>query len=639
MSLEDSFVLEPEDSRLSVLNVSRVFWDSTGEQHQYNIWLPGIGIAAVYGIIIIVGLVGNVTLMKTCLLVKSMRTVPNLFLSSLALGDLLLLVTCAPVDASRYLVDEWLFGRVGCKLIPFIQLTSVGVSVFTLTALSADRSKRRWITWLAANMTSLWMQFDEDVNQILEATVTGEDDEKLQAMTTIIVSIAAEWFGEEEKKGSRTPYLKNQRAVRIHNIGQEMKVLKSQFKQAGEEEWLSLAQLMFTKELLGQKRSGKLVCSQEDMDQHLKKTHSDLEREQELGEKSGRLSAKQGKTLRQDQTAPRTVPNSCCVCGRSCESSEEGGKIPEQWRVAKGVWIPKKENSTQIDQLHIIFLLCVEAKVLFSAVSNRLCTYLAKNTYIDTSVLKGGISGMPACLDHTGVETQLIMEVRENKGDLYRAIVKPLDIHRSSATLSICLRAGAIWLLSVTLAIPEAVFSDLHTFTTSHTNESFVTCAPYPHAGELHPKIHSTASFLIFYIIPLFIISIYYCFIAHSLVRSSVNIPAEGHLHMQKQIKSRKRLAKTVLVFVGLFAVCWLPSHVIYLYRSYHYDQVDTSLGHFIASVCARILAFTNSCVNPFALYLMSKSFSKHFKKQLLCSHTQRHLHSQNSRSTNITTV
>lgn len=139
MSLEDSFDINPEDSRVVVVNFSKVFLDSTGDQHQYNIWLPGVGIAAVYGIIIIVGLVGNITLMKTCLLVKSMRTVPNLFLSSLALGDLLLLVTCAPVDASRYLVDEWLFGRVGCKLIPFIQLTSVGVSVFTLTALSADR--------------------------------------------------------------------------------------------------------------------------------------------------------------------------------------------------------------------------------------------------------------------------------------------------------------------------------------------------------------------------------------------------------------------------------------------------------------------------------------------------------------------
>lgn len=138
MSLEDLLVFPAEDSG-AALNVSSGGRDPAPEQHRYIIWIPGVGIAAVYGFIIIVGLVGNVTLMKTCLLVKSMRTVPNLFLSSLALGDLLLLVTCAPVDASRYLLDEWMFGRLGCKLIPFIQLSSVGVSVFTLTALSADR--------------------------------------------------------------------------------------------------------------------------------------------------------------------------------------------------------------------------------------------------------------------------------------------------------------------------------------------------------------------------------------------------------------------------------------------------------------------------------------------------------------------
>ncbi|XP_053734205.1 gastrin-releasing peptide receptor-like [Synchiropus splendidus] len=308
MSLDDSFISNPDDE--PVLNLSRLFWEPSLEyQLRYNVWLPALGIAAVYALIIVVGLVGNITLMKTCLLVRSMRTVPNLFLSSLALGDVLLLVTCAPVDASRYLVDQWIFGRVGCKLIPFIQLTSVGVSVFTLTALSADR---------------------------------------------------------------------------------------------------------------------------------------------------------------------------------------------------------------------------------------------------------------------------------------YRAIVRPLDLQ--SSKLSFRLRAGSIWLLSGTLAIPEAVFSDLHTFTTISTNETFVTCAPYPQARDLHPKIHSTAFFLVFYMVPLSIISIYYCFIARSLIQSSADLPAEDQ--RQKQVRSRQRLARIVLVFVGLFAVCWLPSHVIYLYRSYHYDKADTSLAHFIASVCARILAF-----------------------------------------------
>lgn len=96
-------------------------------------------IPSLYLIIISVGLLGNIMLVKIFLTNSAMRSVPNIFISNLAAGDLLLLLTCVPVDASRYFFDEWVFGKLGCKLIPAIQLTSVGVSVFTLTALSADR--------------------------------------------------------------------------------------------------------------------------------------------------------------------------------------------------------------------------------------------------------------------------------------------------------------------------------------------------------------------------------------------------------------------------------------------------------------------------------------------------------------------
>ncbi|KAK9543067.1 hypothetical protein VZT92_000876 [Zoarces viviparus] len=291
--------------------------------------VTGVVIASVYGVISFVGLIINITLIKTFWSASYIRNVPSIFMSSLALGNVFLLVTWAPVEASSYLSEEWLFGRVGCKVIPFIQLTSVGVSAFTLTALAADR---------------------------------------------------------------------------------------------------------------------------------------------------------------------------------------------------------------------------------------------------------------------------------------YRAIVKPLKIRTSSTTTCIVLRAALIWLLSLVLAIPEAVFSDLHTINVTSTNESFVTCA---HAGELHPKIHSMASFLIFYIIPLLVISVYYTFIARSLMRSASNLTV--------QVKSRKCLARTVLVFVGLFAVCWLPCHVIYLYRSYHYSQVDTSMVHFVCSIVAHILASTNACLNPFALYLLSDTFKKQFNQQLRC--------------------
>lgn len=108
---------------------------------------PGIealcGIYFTYAVIISVGILGNAILIKVFFKTKSMQTVPNIFITSLAFGDLLLLLTCVPVDATHYLAEGWLFGRIGCKVLSFIQLTSVGVSVFTLTILSADR----WVSF------------------------------------------------------------------------------------------------------------------------------------------------------------------------------------------------------------------------------------------------------------------------------------------------------------------------------------------------------------------------------------------------------------------------------------------------------------------------------------------------------------
>ena len=89
-----------------------------------------------------------------------------------------------------------------------------------------------------------------------------------------------------------------------------------------------------------------------------------------------------------------------------------------QGRQAEGVWIPKEENSTKLEQFRSISLLNVEGKVFFSILARRLTDFLLKNTYIDTSMQKGGIPGVPGCLEHTGVVAQLIREAREGKGDL-----------------------------------------------------------------------------------------------------------------------------------------------------------------------------------------------------------------------------
>ena len=94
------------------------------------------------------------------------------------------------------------------------------------------------------------------------------------------------------------------------------------------------------------------------------------------------------------------------------------GRVADQWRQAEGVWIPKEEKSKEIDQFRIISLLNTEGKIFFSILSRRLSKFLIMNEYIDTSVQKGGVAGIPGCIEHTGVVSQLIREARENHGNL-----------------------------------------------------------------------------------------------------------------------------------------------------------------------------------------------------------------------------
>ena len=68
-----------------------------------------------------------------------MRNVPNILIVSLSLGDFLLILISVPLTSTVYTFSNWPYGEVACKFNHFMQTWSLGVTVFTLTALSHDR--------------------------------------------------------------------------------------------------------------------------------------------------------------------------------------------------------------------------------------------------------------------------------------------------------------------------------------------------------------------------------------------------------------------------------------------------------------------------------------------------------------------
>nr|XP_060612234.1 endothelin receptor type B-like [Anolis sagrei ordinatus] len=90
--------------------------------------------------IFIVGIIGNTTLLRIIYENKCMRNGPNVLIASLALGDLLYILISLPINTYKLLSEASLpLGVMGCKIVPFIQKASVGITVLSLCALSIDR--------------------------------------------------------------------------------------------------------------------------------------------------------------------------------------------------------------------------------------------------------------------------------------------------------------------------------------------------------------------------------------------------------------------------------------------------------------------------------------------------------------------
>lgn len=92
-----------------------------------------------YTIITIMSLVGNSLVIVTFVFDKHMRSVTNVFILSLAMADLMVILTCVPFNIGSAFSSDWIFGPFACKLVPFSMTFSVACSSLTLCCIALDR--------------------------------------------------------------------------------------------------------------------------------------------------------------------------------------------------------------------------------------------------------------------------------------------------------------------------------------------------------------------------------------------------------------------------------------------------------------------------------------------------------------------
>ncbi|KFO34061.1 Endothelin B receptor [Fukomys damarensis] len=206
--------------------------------------------------------------------------------------------------------------------------------------------------------------------------------------------------------------------------------------------------------------------------------------------------------------------------------------------------------------------------------------------------------------------------------DRYRAVASWSRIKGIGVPKWTAVEIVLIWVISVVLAVPEAIGFDM--ITMNYKGSHLRICMLHPVQKTAFMQFYKTAKdwwlFSFYFCLPLAITALFYTLMTCEMLRkkSGMQIALNDHL------KQRREVAKTVFCLVLVFALCWLPLHLSRILKLTLYDQNDPNRCDLLSFLLVMDyiginMASLNSCINPIALYLVSKRFKNCFKSCLCC--------------------
>ncbi|XP_068127602.1 apelin receptor B-like [Hyperolius riggenbachi] len=184
--------------------------------------------------------------------------------------------------------------------------------------------------------------------------------------------------------------------------------------------------------------------------------------------------------------------------------------------------------------------------------------------------------------------------------DRYLAIVHSLSSANLRSRSMTVISLGIIWLLSGFLALPTLILRET---LPDRTNPNKTVCdLDFTGISETKNENFWIGGLTILttvpgFLLPLLLMTTFYCFIGCKVTVHFQNL--------KKEEQKKRRLLKIIITLVVVFAICWLPFHII---KTIHtlglVGFLDLSCPQYnlILSLhpYATCLAYINSCLNPF---------------------------------------
>uniref|UniRef100_A0A4W4GT22 Endothelin receptor type B n=1 Tax=Electrophorus electricus TaxID=8005 RepID=A0A4W4GT22_ELEEL len=196
-----------------------------------------------------------------------------------------------------------------------------------------------------------------------------------------------------------------------------------------------------------------------------------------------------------------------------------------------------------------------------------------------------------------------------------RSFIKKQGIPKWTA-----LKLFIIWMTSAVLAVPEAIAFDQ--ITTEYKGEFIIFLL----SMQFYKAAKDWWLFGFCFLTPLLCTAFFYACMSQEILR-----PCAQQSELNYTLKQRQETARAVFCLVFVFAICWLPLHLMYVCACMcvclHVCGIASKTFCFLVFSSALLIldyvsinmASVNSCINPITLYTISRRFRRHFQLLLCC--------------------
>ena len=236
------------------------------------------------------------------------------------------------------------------------------------------------------------------------------------------------------------------------------------------------------KKLFTEARSGKLKCTKEELDAHVRQTYSDPKRDERLSDMRG-LKRPTAPCVSYLLGSIREKEVDEFVRKASAESAPGGDgvsykvfkycdklrhtlfemlrdlwkdkEIVKDWCRVEGMYLSKEQNAENIGQFQPISIINVAWKIFMGILLKRTVTYLQSNGYVGESVQKAGVPGIPGCIEHAFTIWDAVQEAKKTNESLNMAW---LDLANAYGSVPLCyiLPGGKVGAENVRKAVRHA---------------------------------------------------------------------------------------------------------------------------------------------------------------------------------------